>query len=160
MQTLFGTSGGMQSSAGVRNGPPAGPLQTCNFSQVLTCVQIPPPDVEFAPLPSTLTLVVRVKQVGDSVTFPLQPMQCNDSLAHALPRLRFVSHPEVIMCHWWSPSTKDTRYDMSSFGNFPHYRRVTMKSKSEIDFLMDVLDITSREKEQYNFDTCKFLFKT
>jgi len=25
---------------------------------------------------------------------------------------------------------------------------------------MDVLDISSRAKEQYNFDTCKFLFKT
>ena len=49
---------------------------------------------------------------------------------------------------------------MSSFGNFPHYQRVIMKPKSEIDFFMDVLDITSWEKEQYNFDTCKFLFKT
>ena len=49
---------------------------------------------------------------------------------------------------------------MSSFGNFPHYLSVIMKPKSEIDFFMDVLDITSGEKEQYNFDTCKFLFKT
>ena len=49
---------------------------------------------------------------------------------------------------------------MSSFGNFPHYQSVTVKPKSEINFFMDALDITSGEKEQYNFDTCKFLFKT
>ena len=132
--------------------------------QVLTYVWRASPDVAFAPLAGTLASAgeQRVKQVGDSVTFPLQPMRCNDSLAHALPLpcLRFVSNLEVIMCHWWSPSTKDTRWDMSSFGNLPHYQSVTMRPKSDIDFFMDVLDISSRAKDQYNFDTCKFLFKT
>ena len=56
MQTLSGTSGGMQSSAGRGRGAKKwATSRTAANVQLLTCVQMAPPDVEFAPLPGTLT---------------------------------------------------------------------------------------------------------